>query len=281
MIWKSRKRAAVLLPLLVALAGPPALRALDVPQAAEPPKPAKFLLGEVEPLLDDQMKVVDLLAAKSWKDARDLSHRQFLMLSGYAGEYPASVAAGLVLEALADAGLGDEGPALCRWYAAQHLDLNFTKADLARFGEAGALLNRHRGTVPLAGAGVDPDAVKLADALKAKDAEHQVQRPVIVSNSPPLYPELARRARVEGKVIIETIIEKDGSVSHPGILQGQPMGLDVAAINAVCDWRFKPATLKGEPVRVYYVLTVNFAVQKTPGPPALLKKGPTPSEGPP
>lgn len=282
MIPSPRKRAAVLLPLLVALLAPAALRAVDVvPQAPEPPKASQFLLGGVEPLLNDQMKVVDLLTAKRWKDARDLSHRQFIVLSGYAKEYPASVAAGLVLEALADAGLGDEGPALCRWYAAQHLDPNFTKADFSRFGDAGALLSRNPAKLRPASTTADPEAVKLDDAMQDKDPEHQVQRPVIVSSPPPLYPELARRARIEGKVVIESIIEKDGSVSHPSILQSQPKGLDVAAINAVCDWRFKPATLKGEPVRVYYALTVNFGVQKTPAPPTLPKKEPGPAEGPP
>ncbi|HEX4499044.1 MAG TPA: energy transducer TonB [Thermoanaerobaculia bacterium] len=267
MIPNPRKRAAVLLPLLVALLAPPALLAQDAPP--EPPKtPASsFRLGGVEPLVDDQMKVVDLLAAKQWKDARDLAKRQFLVLSGYSKSYPGSVASGLVLEALADAGLGDEGPALCLWYAAQHLDPNLTQADFSRFGDAGVLLTRHRDTALLVSAAADPGALKMAAPRQGPKERKVHQKPEIIHQTRPLYPELARRARVEGKVVIETIIEKDGSVSHPGILQSQPMGLDVAAVEAVCDWKFKPATLKGEPVRVYYVLTVNFAVQKTPGPP--------------
>jgi TonB family protein len=39
------------------------------------------------------------------------------------------------------------------------------------------------------------------------------------------------------------------------------MGLDRAALEAVQNWRFKPATLQGRPVKVYYTLTVNFQVQ--------------------
>jgi TonB family protein len=39
------------------------------------------------------------------------------------------------------------------------------------------------------------------------------------------------------------------------------MGLDKAAVEAVTRWKFKPATLEGRPVKVYYVLTVNFQVQ--------------------
>jgi len=45
------------------------------------------------------------------------------------------------------------------------------------------------------------------------------------------------------------------------VLKGQPMGLDKAAVDAVQRWRFKPAMLAGKPVKVYYVLTVNFQVQ--------------------
>jgi TonB family protein len=69
---------------------------------------------------------------------------------------------------------------------------------------------------------------------------------------------------LEGTVIVEAIIDKDGSVSSSRILKNQHLGLGLSALEAVCAWRFKPATLKGEPVKVYYVLTVNFSVQKGP-----------------
>lgn len=45
------------------------------------------------------------------------------------------------------------------------------------------------------------------------------------------------------------------------VLKPLPMGLDRAALDAVAKWRFKPATLQGKPVKVYYTLTVNFQVQ--------------------
>ena len=74
---------------------------------------------------------------------------------------------------------------------------------------------------------------------------------------------------MEGQVIVESIIDKDGHVLFPRLLQTQPKGLGLAALDAICHWRFKPATLNGEPVKVYYVLTVNFKIDKTPGPPKL------------
>src|SRR5436305_1770678 len=125
MIWK---RISPLLPFLALLLVPGSAPAQETSQPSQA-KPSRFLLGGVEPLLNDQMKVVDLLLAKRWQEARRVAHQQFLALAGYTDDYPASVATGLVLEALADAGLGDESLALCRWNAAQNLDPNLVKAD--------------------------------------------------------------------------------------------------------------------------------------------------------
>jgi protein TonB len=88
-----------------------------------------------------------------------------------------------------------------------------------------------------------------------------VSRPEIISQVKPVYTELARRARVTGTVIVEAIIDQQGNVTNARVLKGLPMGLDRAAVEAVQKWRFKPALLAGKPVKVYYVLTVNFQVQ--------------------
>jgi TonB family protein len=66
---------------------------------------------------------------------------------------------------------------------------------------------------------------------------------------------------VQGKVIVEAIIDQQGDVKNTQVLQGLPLGLDKAAMEAVKTWKFKPSTLDGKPVRVYYVLTVNFATE--------------------
>ena len=73
--------------------------------------------------------------------------------------------------------------------------------------------------------------------------------------------EAARRARITGVVIVETIIDKQGNVDNVRVLKALPMGLDNAAVEAVKKWKFKPATLNGRPVNVYFVLTVNFQLQ--------------------
>ena len=77
----------------------------------------------------------------------------------------------------------------------------------------------------------------------------------------PQYTEIARKARIQGVVIVEAIIDKQGNVTEVKILKALPMGLDQAAANAVSKWRFEPATLNGKPVAVIYNLTVNFRLQ--------------------
>lgn len=255
----SRKITATLLPLLVLFLAPLAARAQEPVQPPLQPQPPRYLLGGVEPLLNDQMKVVNLLVDKKWRDARSLAHQQFLVLAGYVDQYPASTATGLVLEALADAGLGHESEALCRWRVAQSLDPNLAKADLSQFGAAGALLASHAAPAP-----GDPEPLKLSAAQQEKKTKEagEVQRPQILTQLSPEYPPAARKAKVEGVVIVEAIIDRDGSMTNARILKDQPQGLGLSAVEAVCGWRFKPATLKGEPVKVYYVLTVNFKVEK-------------------
>jgi TonB family protein len=97
------------------------------------------------------------------------------------------------------------------------------------------------------------------------DEPHQVGKditaPVKISGAAPVYTELARRARVVGTVVVEAIIDQHGDVTNARVLRGLPMGLDRAAVNAVQTWKFKPALLNGKPVKVYYVLTVNFSLE--------------------
>ena len=90
-----------------------------------------------------------------------------------------------------------------------------------------------------------------------------VTNPVLIPESKvePEYPELARVARLEGNVILQAIIDRNGDVVNVRVIKGQPMGLSEKAIEAIRQWKFQPATLNGKPVDVYYNLTVNFRLQ--------------------
>jgi TonB family protein len=91
-----------------------------------------------------------------------------------------------------------------------------------------------------------------------------VSRPEKISGPPPFYTEIARKAGVQGTVTVESIIDEHGNVTNARILQGLPLGLDQAVLEAVKMWKFKPATFEGRPVKVYYTLSVNFKVEGGP-----------------
>lgn len=88
-----------------------------------------------------------------------------------------------------------------------------------------------------------------------------VKAPVRVYDPQPQYTEIARKARIQGIIIVQATIDESGNVTDARILKGLPMGLDQQALEAVREWKFEPATLDGEPVAVYYNLTINFTLQ--------------------
>ncbi|HKB79830.1 MAG TPA: energy transducer TonB, partial [Thermoanaerobaculia bacterium] len=88
-----------------------------------------------------------------------------------------------------------------------------------------------------------------------------VKAPVAKFRIDPEYTELARKARVEGIVIIEAIIDQNGNVTDARILKGLPFGLEQSALDAVKRWKFVPGTLNGQPVPVFYDLTINFRLE--------------------
>lgn len=77
----------------------------------------------------------------------------------------------------------------------------------------------------------------------------------------PRYPAEARRAGVSGAVVIRGIVRRDGRIDDVEIIKDLPHGLGDAARDAVRRWRFRPATYRGEPIDVYYTVTVNFRLR--------------------
>lgn len=79
----------------------------------------------------------------------------------------------------------------------------------------------------------------------------------------PVYPPLARQARIQGAVVLEAEISKEGTVEKLTVISGHPL-LVQAAIDAVKQWKYKPLTLNNEPVPVVTNITVNFAFANEP-----------------
>ncbi|HEX7151482.1 MAG TPA: TonB family protein [Thermoanaerobaculia bacterium] len=77
----------------------------------------------------------------------------------------------------------------------------------------------------------------------------------------PRYPSRARAAGIQGAVVIRGIVRRDGTIDNVEVIKDLPHGLGDAAQDAVQRWRFRPATYRGEPIDVYYTVTVNFRLR--------------------
>jgi protein TonB len=86
-----------------------------------------------------------------------------------------------------------------------------------------------------------------------------VQSGLLVRKVNPAYPPLARQARIQGVVILQAQISKDGNIINLQLISGHPM-LAPAAIEAVKQWKYKPYLLNGEPVEVETQVQVNFTL---------------------
>jgi TonB family protein len=117
-----------------------------------------------------------------------------------------------------------------------------------------------------------PQVRPQAPGLDVKKIEGQVKRPEIIFQTPPAYTQEARMANMRGTVVVEAIIDEEGCIRSTRSLQGLGNGLTESALRAVRTWVFRPAMLEDKPVKVYYVLTVNFQIQANPppGPPVLV-----------
>ena len=82
---------------------------------------------------------------------------------------------------------------------------------------------------------------------------------LLIRKVPPTYPPLARQARIQGVVILQAQISKEGNIQNLQLISGHPM-LAPAAIEAVKQWKYKPYLLNGEPVEVDTQVQVNFTL---------------------
>ena len=119
-------------------------------------------------------------------------------------------------------------------------------------------------------AAVDDVWIDIPDAPPTVEPEEQqgpievggaVTKPVKIYAPQPRYSEIARKARIEGLVVVRAIIDRRGNVVDVQVIKDLPMGLTEEAVAVFRQWKFAPATLGGKPVDVYYNLTVSFHLQ--------------------
>lgn len=129
-------------------------------------------------------------------------------------------------------------------------------------GTMGGVLGGIIGGVPTAGP-PPPPPPPAAEAPKPPSRIRvggNVQEAKIINRVQPVYPPLAKQARVSGTVRLNAVIAKDGQIQDLQVVSGHPL-LVQAALQAVRQWRYAPTLLNGEPVEVVTVIDVNFTLR--------------------
>jgi protein TonB len=109
-------------------------------------------------------------------------------------------------------------------------------------------------TVTLAGA---------QEAPRVYTPGNGVSLPVLVTKVNPQYTQQARDAHIEGTVLLDVVVQKDGTVGDVGVERSldSVYGLDQQAVDAAKQWQFKPGTKDGEPVAVRVHVEINFTLK--------------------
>ena len=102
------------------------------------------------------------------------------------------------------------------------------------------------------------------EAVPARPANRPVRvtAPSLIRKVTPIYPQLARQARIAGTVKLNAKISKDGRIENLTLISGHPL-LVQAAEDAVRQWVYKPTQLNGEPMEVVTTIDVNFTLSDT------------------
>jgi len=87
-----------------------------------------------------------------------------------------------------------------------------------------------------------------------------IKEPKTLFKPDPTYPPIAKQAKVEGQVILEATIARDGSVKDVRVLRGNALFND-AAMEAVKKWKYTPTMLNDQPVEVLMTVVVNFVLK--------------------
>lgn len=89
------------------------------------------------------------------------------------------------------------------------------------------------------------------------------KNPELLTPIRPIYPDSARKAHIEGKVVVKVLIDKEGTPSKSQILKNSGTDIfDNAAMQAVMNVKYKPAEQNGKPLKVWMVIPINFKINR-------------------
>lgn len=117
------------------------------------------------------------------------------------------------------------------------------------------VLRRDSGSDPRVLVALNPDLGLNAASLR------DVRVPRLVRSEKPQYTTAALRAKIDGEVELDAIVELDGTVSGIRVVHPLDDGLDQKAVDALRQWRFEPATLHGQPVRLRIDVVLDFTLR--------------------
>jgi protein TonB len=127
------------------------------------------------------------------------------------------------------------------------------------FGLSSTLINAISRPTPPAPRIETPAPSKPAAPSKPIPVSTGVQSAKLIRQVNPVYPALARQARISGTVRLMAIIGRDGAIQNLQVASGHPL-LVPAAVEAVKQWRYHPTLLNDEPVEVITQIDVNFTL---------------------
>jgi protein TonB len=130
-------------------------------------------------------------------------------------------------------------------------------------GTAGGVIGGIIGSVPTAAPPPPPPPVKVEKPVTPQRIRvgGNVQQAKLIRQPRPVYPPLAKQARISGHVILNAVIGKDGTIKDLTFASGHPL-LVPSAMEAVKQWVYQPTLLNGEPVEVVTQIDVNFTLSQ-------------------
>jgi TonB family protein len=135
-------------------------------------------------------------------------------------------------------------------------------------------------TAPMPQAPDPGESEPTAEALAPIEVTAGVTPPQLRDKITPRYPEQARLARTEGRVILRAVIDENGNVRDISVLRSSDPVFDDAAIEAVERWKYAPAVQDGRPVSVYFTVIVEFKLHDPKGPMPVEEAGAAPQAAP-